>query len=101
VPKLRATYSRADYAKFASHSFHLSPLNRLTLNYNRWNTVDIFSVFYARKGGVGVVSHDYTQNITLYGCRLQKDKNWLGLFFLQNRRVPAGNWLRADVSLVW
>jgi len=101
VPELRAAYSRVDHPKFVSQSFHLAPLPRLAFSYTRWNELNIFNAFYALPGGFCLVSHDYTRNLTLLGWRLQKNKNWAGIFFMQNRRVSAGDWLRADVWLVW
>jgi len=100
VPKLRATYSRAAHSKFVSHFVHFAPLPRLGLNYIRWGEADIFSSFHALKGGFGLVSHDYTRSVTLLGLRLQENKNWLGVFFIKNHRVPAGSWLRFDMWLV-
>lgn len=101
LPKLRANYVYATYPKLASHSFYLSPLARVGLAYTRWDELDIFNLSYAMGGGYGVVSHDHKNRTTVCGLRLQKNKNWLGLFFLKNRRFAAANWLRLDFWLVW
>jgi hypothetical protein len=66
----------------------------------RWKALDIFSAFYALKGGFGLVSHDYTKKTTLLGVRLQQNKNWVGIFFIKNHRLSADRWLRCDVWLV-
>jgi len=99
-PKLRATYSRSDFAKFTSHHFNLAPLSRVSLNYIRWNELDIFNAIYMLRGGFSLVSYDYTRKSTLLGFRLQEKRNWVGIFLIKNHRVPAGDWWRFDVWLV-
>jgi hypothetical protein len=103
LPKLRANYAYATYPKFAiaSHSFYFSPLARVGLAYTRWDELDIFNVSYAIGGGYGVVSHDHKNGTTVCGLRLQKNKNWFGLFFVKDRRFAATDWLRLDFWLVW
>lgn len=101
LPKLRANYVYATYPKFTSHSFYLSPLARVGLAYTRWDELDIFNLSYAMGGGHGVVSHDHKNRTTVCGLRLQKNKNWLGLFFVKDRRFAAADWLRLDFWLVW
>lgn len=101
LPKLRATYSYAEHSKFTSHHVYYSPLARLGLAYTRWDELDIFNLSYAVGGGYGIVSHDHKNKKTLYGLRLQKNKNWLGLYFIKDRRAAATNWLRMDFWLVW
>jgi hypothetical protein len=101
VPKLRATYSHAAYAKFTSHHVYFSPLARVGLAYTRWAELDIFNLSYIMGGGYGVVSHDHKRRTTVYGLRLQKNKNWLGLFFVKDQRPVAPDWLRLDFWMVW
>jgi hypothetical protein len=101
LPKLRANYVYATYPKFTSHSFSLSPLARMGLAYTRWDELDIFNLSYAMAGGYGAVSHDQKNRTTVYGLRLQKSKNWLGFFFVKDRRFAAADWLRLDFWLVW
>lgn len=101
LPKLRANYMYATYPKFVSHSLYLSPLARVGLAYTRWDELDIFNLSYAMGGGYGVVSHDHKNRTTVCGLRLQKNKNWFGLFFVKDRRLAATDWLRMDFWLVW
>jgi len=96
-PKLRATYVRADFAKFTSHHFNFAPLPRVSLNYIRWHELDMFSAIYILRGGFSLVSYDYSRRVTLLGFRLQEKKNWVGLFLIKNHRIPAGDWWRFDV----
>jgi hypothetical protein len=99
-PKLRAAYSRTDHARFVSHHFNITPLPRVSLNYIRWNELDIFSAIYMLHGGFTLASYDYTRKSTLLGFRLQEKRNWVGIFLIKNHRVPAGDWWRFDVWLV-
>ncbi len=99
-PRLRATYSRTDHAKFVSHHFTIAPLPAVSLNYIRWNELDIFSAVYMLRGGFTLASYDYTRKSTLLGFRLQEKRNWVGIFLIKNHRVPAGDWWRFDVWLV-
>ncbi len=101
LPKLRANYVYAAYPKFTSHSFYLSPLARVGLAYTRWDELDIFNLSYVMGGGYGVVSHDHKNRTTVCGLRLQKNKNWLGFFFVKDRRFAAADWLRLDFWLFW
>lgn len=101
LPKLRANYMYAIYPKFTSHSFYLSPLAHVGFSYTRWDELDIFNLSYAMRGGYGMVSHDHKNRTTVCGLRLQKNKNWLGLFFVKDRRLAATDWLRLDFWLVW
>jgi hypothetical protein len=103
LPRLRTNYAYATYQKFAiaSHSFYFSPLARVGLAYTRWDELDIFNLSYAMGGGYGVVSHDRKSQTTLWGLRLQKNKNWLGLFFIKDQRFAAADWLRLDFWMVW
>lgn len=101
LPKLRTTYSHAAHSKFTSHHVYFSPLAHVGLAYTRWDELDIFNLSYAMSGGYGVVSHDHKSRTTVYGLRLQRNKNWLGLFFVKDRRVAATDWLRLDFWMVW
>jgi hypothetical protein len=101
LPRLRTTYSYLAHPKLTSHSLAFSPLPRLGLGYTRWDEFDIFNVSYAMSGGYSVISHDYTRKMTVCGLRLQKNKNWLGLFYVMDRRLAAADWLRLDCRLVW
>jgi hypothetical protein len=101
LPKLRTNYTYATYPKFTSHSFSLVPLARVGLAYTRLDKLDVFNLSYAMGGGCGVVSHDHKNKTTVCGLRLQKNKNWLGVFFVKDRRPAAADWLRLDFCLVW
>ena len=79
-PKLRTTYTRSDYAKFASHHVNFAPLARVSLNYIRWEALDIFSAIYMLRGGYTLISYDYTRKVTLLGWRFQEKNNWVGIF---------------------
>lgn len=99
-PKLRTTYARSDYAKFTSHHFNFAPLPRVSLNYIRWEALDIFSAIYMLRGGYTLLSYDYTRKVTLLGWRLQEKKSWVGIFLIKNQLVPTGNWWHFDMRLV-
>lgn len=96
-PKLHTTYVRADYAKFTSHHINFAPFSRVSLNYIRWNELDIFNAIYILRGGYTLASYDYTRKIILLGWRLQEKRNWVGIFLIKNQLMPAGNWWRFDL----
>lgn len=98
--QLRATYMRSEYAKFTTQHINFAPLPRVSLNYIRWDTVDIFSAIYILGGGYTLISYNYTQQVTLLGWRLQKKRNWAGIFIIKNHLEPTGTWWRCDLWLV-
>jgi hypothetical protein len=100
-PALRAGYTHAVHTKISSHSFDLTPLPRLALNYTRWGGLDVFNGRYYAFGGFALISHDYTNKITLFGWHLQQNKNWLGVYFKQHARFSKADWLRFDFWLQW
>jgi hypothetical protein len=99
LPALRTTYSYASHPKLLSHSLNFSPVSRLALSYIRWGELDIFSGSFSALGGFGLFSHDYTRKITLFGLRLARNQNWIGIFFMKYWRLEKADWLRLDIWL--
>lgn len=100
-PALRVGYTHTVYPKLLSHSFDLSPLPRLALNYTRWGELDIFNGRYYAFGGFALISHDYTNKITLFGWQIEQNKNRVGVYFMKQERIPKADWLRLDFWLQW
>jgi hypothetical protein len=101
VPALHITYSHGSHRQRARRSIDFSPISGTVLNYIRWGEVEYFNFWQSLLGGAGLIGHDHTHNVTLFGLRLRRNQSWVDVYFMKHQNTPTTDWLRLYLWLVW